>query len=140
MNLKEAFAFRPLPVTILVVVTYLSILGSLLWVHLVPPPAAPRGELDSWGIDFGAAWQDLRVLTAEFRPYNSKRNDEVRQYLLDRIKDIVKRNVEAGYAGAVQIVDDNETNTIFAGESTAGLTVSARRETRHGLCVLSCLP
>jgi hypothetical protein len=136
MNLKEAFAFRPLPVTILVVVTYLAILGSLLWVHLVPPPVAPRWELDSWGIDFGAAWQDLRVLTAEFRPYNSKRNDEVRQYLLDRIEDIVKRNVEAGYEGVVQIVDDNKTNTIFAGESAKGLTVSAPTGKRHGRLVL----
>jgi len=123
MALKEAVAFRPTPVTILSVLTYLTIFGALIWTHLVPPPVAPHGELASWGINFSQAWQDLRVLTKEFRPYNSARNDEVRRYLINRIEDIVKRNVEAGYDGVVDIVDDNESNVLYAAEAASGLSV-----------------
>jgi hypothetical protein len=112
----EAFAFRPAPVTVLSVITYISIVAALLWIHLVPPNVASSSELDSWGIDLDQAWQDLRVLTEEFRPYNSRRNDEVRDYLLRRIRDIVKRNVDAGYDGTVDVVDDLESNVLFAAE------------------------
>ncbi|KAI5853308.1 hypothetical protein BZA05DRAFT_395592 [Tricharina praecox] len=123
MALKDAVAFRPTPVTILSVLAYFAILSALLWTHFVPPPVASHGELDSWGIDFAQAWQDLRVLTKEFRPYNSARNDEVRKYLLNRVEDIVKRNVEAGYDGVAEIVDDNESNVLFAAEAASGLSV-----------------
>ncbi|KAA8895749.1 hypothetical protein FN846DRAFT_922098 [Sphaerosporella brunnea] len=123
MNPKTILAFRPLSVTLLTVATYIAILGVLLYIHLVPPPVASRGELDSWGVDFDAAWQDLRVLTAEFRPYNARRNDDVRDYLLNRIEDIVKRNIDRGYKGVVRVVDDNETNITFTDERLNGLTV-----------------
>ncbi|KAF8536516.1 hypothetical protein BDD12DRAFT_748261 [Trichophaea hybrida] len=123
MTFKQAVAFRPAPVTTLTVITYITLLASLLWIHLVPPSVAPSSELVSWGINFTGAWQDLRLITGQFRPYNAKRNDEVRDYLLTRIKEIVQENKKNGYDGPVEVVDDNDSNVLFAGESTTGLTV-----------------
>ena len=133
-TLKDAFAFRTYPVSFLAVATYVSLIFALLWVHLVPPPVAPAAELEAWGVSLDDAWQDLRVLTEQFHPYNSLRNDEVRTYLLSRVRDIVKRNVDAGYDGLVEVVDDNDSNVIFAGESTAGLTVCLRLRRRRRAC------
>lgn len=122
-SFKKAVSFRVYPVSFLTIITYISLLSALLWVHLVPPSVAPASELDSWGVNLDEAWQDLRVLTEKFRPYNSRRNDEVRTYMLGRIVDILKKNYAEGYDGKVEVVDDDETNVIFAGESSAGLTV-----------------
>lgn len=120
---REAVSFRPAPVTILSVITYVSIVGSLLWIHLVPPPVAPAGELASWGVNLTEAWQDLRYITGGFHPYNSRRNDALRNYLLQRIEAIVKANKDGGYDGSVDVVDDNASNVLFAGENAEGVTV-----------------
>jgi hypothetical protein len=123
MAFKEIVAFRPAPVTITTVGTYIAIITALLWIHLVPPQVAPPSELESWGVDLDQAWQDLRALTQEFRPYNSKQNDKVREYLLSRIDTILKNNRDGGYNGKVEVVDDMKSNVIFSGQTKSGLTV-----------------
>lgn len=123
MTFLEAISFRPLPVTLLAVATYISLLTGLLWVHLVPPKVAPQFELNRWGVNLTDAWQDLRQITGEFRPYNAHSNDDVRDFLLKRITDIVKENQINGYDGEIEIVDDNSSNVLFEGGNANGLTV-----------------
>ncbi|KAI5811922.1 hypothetical protein BZA77DRAFT_391091 [Pyronema omphalodes] len=123
MTFLEAISFRPLPVTLLAVATYISLLTGLLWVHLVPPKVAPQFELNRWGVNLTDAWQDLRQITGEFHPYNAHSNDNVRDFLLKRITDIVKENQVNGYDGEIEIVDDNSSNVLFEGGNANGLTV-----------------
>ncbi|TGZ76840.1 hypothetical protein EX30DRAFT_398988 [Ascodesmis nigricans] len=122
-TLLRALSFRTTPVTLLTLITYLSISFALLWVHLVPPNVASNAELAAWDIDLPQAWADLQEITKEYRPYNARRNDEVREYLLAQIQAILKRNKDRGYDGSVEVIDDLETNVLFPGEAKDGLTV-----------------
>lgn len=56
----------------------------------------------------------------------------VREYLLQRIKQILDRNKGYGYDGEVEIIDDVETNVIFPGETKGGLTVSFPERAERG--------
>lgn len=49
------------------------------------------------GINVTEAWRDLQELTSGFHPYNSHRNDDVRNWLLRRIDDILAENKAAYY-------------------------------------------
>ncbi|KAI9806320.1 MAG: hypothetical protein M1825_006435 [Sarcosagium campestre] len=89
--LLKPFGFTPWPVTILATTVYLALFVSLIVIHHVVPPApADRGL--SQGVDTSEAWTDLQVLTNGHHPYNSPRNDEVRDWLLRRIDEILDAN------------------------------------------------
>jgi hypothetical protein len=140
-RLKSIFGFQPLPVTLLTVITYISLFTALLVVDRNPPEVAGKREQDSWGVDVEEAWSDLEELTREFRPYNSRRNDEVRDFLLDRIRTILGENgveefmadgslrMEERYPGKVELIDDGpvgETGsnvTTSRGDLTVGCSV-----------------
>lgn len=96
-------AFRRGPVTFWSTIIYLAILIPLIVVNeTVPPP--PR-ESPFAGVNLTEAWLDLARLTQAYHPYNSRANDQVRDYLLLRIQDILDQNgaswtAESGGAGA----------------------------------------
>lgn len=139
-SFKSVLGFRPVPVTILTLITYITLFSALLWVDRRPPKVACRSELDHWGVSVDEAWRDLQVLTREFHPYNSRQNDNVRQFLLDRIREILSDNGVQGfnddmaaedtarYGGLVELIDDGVgstpgSNVTFAGSAQGNITV-----------------
>ena len=99
--LRNPFSFTPLPVTIITSVVYAALIISLLVVHHVVPE--PRSIL---GIDLDEAWLDLQTLSNGFHPYNSHRNDEVRNWLLQRIEALT----QATGHGALVVQDGERSN------------------------------
>ncbi|RPB00747.1 hypothetical protein L873DRAFT_739343 [Choiromyces venosus 120613-1] len=138
-RVKSILGFNPFPVTLLTVITYVSLFSALLYIDRRPPAVAKKGELDYWGVDVEEAWSDLEVLTRRFHPYNTRPNDDVRAYLLERIQEILSRNGVAGfgnelqssgygYSGTVELFDDGipgkaGSNVTFVGAGRQDLTV-----------------
>ena len=79
------FAFTPLPVTIITSLVYVALIVSLLVVHHTVPEA-PRNLA---GTNLTEAWLDLQTLSNGFHPFNSQRNDYIRDWLLQRVTAIV---------------------------------------------------
>ncbi|PYH43194.1 uncharacterized protein BP01DRAFT_417403 [Aspergillus saccharolyticus JOP 1030-1] len=84
-------AFTRWPVTLITAAVYLAFVIPLLVVHHILP-SAPSPSSTPDGLDLGEAWADLQVLTNGYHPYNSRRNDEIREWLLSRVKEIVGEN------------------------------------------------
>ncbi|RAL09945.1 uncharacterized protein BO97DRAFT_436449 [Aspergillus homomorphus CBS 101889] len=84
-------AFTRWPVTLITTAVYLAFVIPLLIVHHILP-SAPSPSSTPNGLDLHEAWADLQVLTNGYHPYNSRRNDEVREWLLRRVKEIVHDN------------------------------------------------
>lgn len=139
-GIKSIIGFRPFPVTVLTLVTYITLLGAMLWIDRRPPKVASTSELNHWGVDVDEAWRDLQTLTREFHPYNSRQNDNVRQFLLDRVKQILADNGVDGFMGSgaeedkpcfegkVELIDDGVgstwgSNVTFAGSAAGNVTV-----------------
>ncbi|KAI9368893.1 hypothetical protein BJX61DRAFT_536867 [Aspergillus egyptiacus] len=104
------FAFTPWPVTIITTVVYLAFVIPLLVVHHVVPSAPSSSPSD---LNLTEAWSDLQTLTAGYRPYNSRQNDRIRAWLLQRIHDIVDSASSAAIdekAPDVFIFDDTLSN------------------------------
>lgn len=89
MKVHNPIAFKPLPVTILTSVVYVTLFIALLIVHTVLP-SAPNNSVQ--GKDISEAWHDLQALTGKFHPYNSHANDQVRDWILQRIEAILRDN------------------------------------------------
>jgi hypothetical protein len=85
------FAFTPTPVAFIIAAVYIALLSTLVTIHNVVP-AEPASPTPTAGINLTEAWVDLQRLANGYHPYNSKRNDEVRLWLLRRIEAILKRN------------------------------------------------
>ncbi|CAO1599870.1 MAG: hypothetical protein LQ349_001994 [Xanthoria aureola] len=90
--MKRAFSnpigFTPLPVTIIGSLVYTALFVALLVTHLVVP-SAPRSPTPVSGVNLTEAWLDLQHISGGFHPYNSRRNDETRDWLLRRIERIL---------------------------------------------------
>ena len=84
MKFSNPIAFRPLPVTFICTIVYLALFTALLVVHHVVPQPKPIA-----GANLTEAWLDLQTLSDGFHPYNSRRNDAVRNWLIARIEAIV---------------------------------------------------
>lgn len=82
MRIRNPFAFRPYPVTILASVIYVALFIALLTIHTVTP-SAPSDSSEAEAVS--EAWHDLQTLTKTFHPYNSRANDQVRDWLLQRV-------------------------------------------------------
>jgi hypothetical protein len=66
------------------------------------------------------AWHDLQVLTKGYHPYNSHRNDEVRDWLLQRIQAILKRNgAEKSKDRSAIVFNDVSSNLTFSSSDSA---------------------
>ncbi|KAI9721890.1 MAG: hypothetical protein M1828_004985 [Chrysothrix sp. TS-e1954] len=90
-RLPNPFRFAVAQVTVVIIALHLGLFTGLLYVHHVVP-SAPRTTTPFNGVNITEAWLDLQQLSDGFHPYNSHRNDEVRQWLRGRIDDILKRN------------------------------------------------
>jgi hypothetical protein len=89
LKFRNPFAFTPLPVTLTTSTVYIVILVAVILVHITVPPA-PDHVVD--GVNVTEAWVDLQELTNGYHPYNSRRNDQVRDWLLQKIEWILERN------------------------------------------------
>src|SRR2546421_10562088 len=100
MTLRNPLLFTPLPVTVITTIVYLSLVIILLVIHETIP-SAPKNPVPFRGVNTSEAWLDLQELTKGFHPYNSRCNDEVRDWLLRRIEEILKENGVTYYAVAM---------------------------------------
>jgi len=91
MRSLNPFAFRPGPVTFWTTVVYLALVVPLIYVHETVP-RAPKALEQRMGLNMTQAWLDLAAITQKFHPYNSRNNEEVRDYLLLRIQHILDEN------------------------------------------------
>ena len=127
---RNPIAFTPYPVTVFSLLVYLAVLIPLLVIHLVVPPA-PGNDTPINGIKISEAFQDLTFLSNGFHPYNSQRNDVIRNWLLLRIEEIlVETNASqasvsnANFEGAsgdspsVVVFNDLDSNLTFSGAAT----------------------
>ncbi|KAL2175132.1 uncharacterized protein P884DRAFT_301830 [Thermothelomyces heterothallicus CBS 202.75] len=116
------FSFRPGPVTFWTTVTYLALLIPIIVINEETPPA-PHGESPVKGTNLTQAWLDLATLTQAYHPYNSHYNDDLRRFLLERIRSILTENGAAWTIdgkgpenpdAAVTVFDDLTSNCTFA--------------------------
>ena len=123
-TLHNPFAFTPLPVAIWTTAILIALFAALLATHNVVPPA-PSNPVPIPGINLSEAWLDLQLLTNGFHPYNSRQNDVVRNWLLERIEAIIRRNdaLGSGLDGSVHIFNDRTSNLTFA-SSDSSLSVA----------------
>jgi hypothetical protein len=84
------FSFRSGPVTFWTTVSYLALLIPIIFINESTPPAP--SEVPVQGINLTQAWLDLSNLTQGYHPYNSRHNDQVRGFLLQRIYAILDDN------------------------------------------------
>lgn len=91
MRFRSLFSFLPLTVTIITTIVYVSITISLLVIHLTVP-SAPQNPTLYEGLNLTEAWLDLDEISNGYHPFNSNRNDEVRQWILLRIKEILDKS------------------------------------------------
>ncbi|KAK8136032.1 hypothetical protein PG984_003972 [Apiospora sp. TS-2023a] len=119
-------AFRPSQVTVITTVVYIAVIVALLVVqHTVP---APPSETPYAGVNITEAWLDLKKLSNGYHPYNSRKNDKVRDWLLTRIHELLKANgVSYGVESAAERVSAGNTNApvIVFNDMTSNLTFSA---------------
>ena len=114
----KPFAFFPWPVTIVTTIVYLAIVIPLLVVHNVVPSAPLTNPP---GLDISEAWRDLEALSNGYHPFNSHRNDEVRQWLLGRIDRILatngidaKKQASGRQLPEVFVFDDLQSNLTYS--------------------------
>lgn len=91
MRCQNPFAFRPGPVSFWTTAIYLAIAIPLIYVHETVPPAPTNRSLYR-GLNLTEAFLDLQNITHAFHPYNSHNNDDVREFLMARSKEILDRN------------------------------------------------
>ncbi|KAH7141243.1 putative zinc metalloprotease [Dactylonectria estremocensis] len=91
MKCQNPFAFRPGPVTFWTTIIYLALAIPLIYVHETVPPAPANRSLYR-GLNLTEALLDLQNITNAFHPYNSHKNDEVREFIITRSKEILDRN------------------------------------------------
>ncbi|KAL8963954.1 MAG: hypothetical protein Q9183_004818, partial [Haloplaca sp. 2 TL-2023] len=91
LRLSNPTAFTPLPVTVFITLIYAVLFVALLVTHLIGPSAPAKGTPFA-SVNLTAAWQDLQYISGGFHPYNSRRNDETRDWLLRRIDEVLAAN------------------------------------------------
>ncbi|KAJ4302080.1 hypothetical protein N0V88_002216 [Collariella sp. IMI 366227] len=115
------FSFRPGQVTFWTTVTYLALLIPIIVINEQTPPA-PSNEAPVEGVNFTQAWLDLTTITKGYHPYNSRYNDELREYFLQRIHTILDDNRVTWMTdgaetdntdAAVTVFDDMTSNCTF---------------------------
>lgn len=108
------FSFTPGPVVFFITVTYVTLFTALLVTHLTLPDYPSKTPT---GTNLTEAWNDLEHITKQFHPYNSHANDDVRTYLLARVKSIIASK-KLG-RDKVEILDDNIANATFSSGVTS---------------------
>ena len=103
---RNPFAFSETPVTVITSVVYLALIIPLLVVHHVVPEA-PR-QIAGTNVNLAEAWLDLQTLSNGFHPYNSHRNDVIRDWLLRRIDALCGDNPVVVFSDMVSNVSFSE--------------------------------
>ncbi|KAI1001864.1 Vacuolar membrane protease [Podosphaera aphanis] len=101
MKLHKLLWFTPISVTLITSFVYLSIGLTLVIIHETVPPI-PSGSASFRDLNLTQAWLDLQELSNGYHPFNSHRNDQVRDWLLLRIGEILDKN-KAGWT----VIDSN---------------------------------
>jgi hypothetical protein len=116
-------------VTLTTAVVYLAILIPLIVIHETVPPA-PKNPTVYRGLNLTEAWLDLDELSNGYHPFNSRRNDDIRNWLLQRIEGILQSN-EAPFLSADSVESQpwsatpslkSSLQTADSDDSHAGLT------------------
>lgn len=81
-------AFLNAQVTTIGSLIYAAAFVVVIYQHVFVPPA-PSSATPVNGINLTQAWRDLEFISDGYHPWSSRRNDEVRNYLLHRIEDIL---------------------------------------------------
>src|ERR1700743_198642 len=114
MKLADLVGFRRVPVTLILLAAYVALFASIIVTH-VTVPAAPETASPERGVNLTEAWADLQELTNGYHPYNSRRNDEIRNWLLLRLQQIFVRNgVSVGIEPSTELTSSKSTD---AGDS-----------------------
>ncbi|MCJ1230441.1 hypothetical protein MMC12_007115 [Toensbergia leucococca] len=133
---RNPIAFTPLPVTIITSIIYAALIIALLVQHLVVP-AAPTNPTVVKGINITEAWQDLQTLSNGYHPYNSRRNDFIRDWLLRRISEILEGNEVSYYPLDSSIIPKRRSLREHSGPSPV---VIFNDMTSNITCSTSALP
>lgn len=113
-------AFVPAQVSIITSAVYIALFAVLLWAHVIVP-RAPSDPTPAVGVNLTQAWLDLDFVSDGFHPYNSRRNDVVRGYLVTRIEAILEHNkVDYKLIGS----EPSNTTTTPAGKSSKAKPVT----------------
>ena len=112
-RLSNPLGFTRWPVTIITTCVYLAAIISLLVVHTTVP-SPPSSPTPIHGINLTEAWQDLQLLTSSYHPFNSHRNDQVHDWLLQRVESILKET-----NGTAFVFEDNSSNLTFSSPGIA---------------------
>lgn len=118
MALSNPLAFTRSPVTIITTAIYVALIAILIVVQ-VDLPSTPSSPTPIAGINLTEAWQDLQLLTAEYHPYNSHRNDFVHDWLVHRIEEILTKNNAS--EKAAYVFDDQLSNLTSSTSSAKAL-------------------
>ncbi|KAK1992285.1 putative zinc metalloprotease [Colletotrichum falcatum] len=86
------FGFTTGPVTFWLIVVYAAFLTPLVWIHESVPDVPSNSKNPYPELNVTEAWHDLTHITSKYHPYNSRANDEVGAYFLERIEEILVRN------------------------------------------------
>ncbi|KAL2053588.1 hypothetical protein ABVK25_006241 [Lepraria finkii] len=105
-SFRNPFSFSETPVTVITSIVYLALIVPLLVVHHVVPEAP--GQIAGTNVDLTEAWLDLQTLSNGFHPYNSHRNDVVRDWLLRRIDALCGDNPVVVFSDMVSNVSFSE--------------------------------
>ncbi|KAL2826066.1 hypothetical protein BDW59DRAFT_171965 [Aspergillus cavernicola] len=109
-------AFTPWPVTLITTVVYLAFVIPLLVVHHVVP-SAPSSSPS--GLNLTEAWSDLQILTSGYRPYNSRQNDKIHGWLLQRTNEILDAATIDEKRPDVFVFDDTRSNLTVVRDNLA---------------------
>ena len=117
-RLSNPTAFTPLPVTVISSLVYVALFVALLTTHLIVP-TAPSNRPPIPGINLTEAWQDLQQISSDFHPYNSRRNDETRNWLLRRIERILAINTKGLMFDRAKYLHDSQFRASIARQNPA---------------------
>ena len=98
-------AFVPVQVTLISSIIYI-VLFVLIILPYSTVPSPPSDPTPVQGINLTKAWLDLEFVSDGYHPIDSRRNGVVRQYLVDRIEEILQGN-EVEYKTIISGVRDD---------------------------------
>ncbi|KAG8821246.1 hypothetical protein FRC19_008077, partial [Serendipita sp. 401] len=104
-------------VTKVSLITYILVFLLLVRIHEVLPASPSQKDALKQGIDLDAAWSDLETITQVPHPYNSRANEVVRNYLLERVREVANRYP------TVHISDDSISNISYVENKVTGIYV-----------------
>ncbi|KAJ3885023.1 putative zinc metalloprotease [Lentinula edodes] len=108
LTFARTTGFLTIPVTILLVLVYLAVaLSTLITDQLPSVPSASTLHSHYGGLNVTEAYKDLQIIAARPHPYHSHANDIVREYLLQRLRNV---RLQSGSRDNFIIDDDVITN------------------------------